>query len=66
MAETKSTCSALYFNNHSEKFAKNFHLFSINGWAPIPNVPSPGLRKVAFAPAIFPFVAQSHTHATAV
>jgi hypothetical protein len=62
MAESKSTCSALHFNDHSEKFAKHFHPFSINGWAPIPNVRSPGLRKVAAAPAIFPFVAQSHIH----
>jgi hypothetical protein len=30
MAESKSTCSALYFKDHSEKLAK-FHLFSING-----------------------------------
>jgi hypothetical protein len=30
VAESKSTCSALYFKDHSEKLAK-FHLFSING-----------------------------------
>jgi hypothetical protein len=30
MAESKSTYSALFFNDHSEKLAK-FHSFSING-----------------------------------